>query len=120
MTGKEVGPRRWLPDRAPKTIHNGYRNSSARHRQPARCELHGVHLVHRFPPRCPLSGANPLEIIERLQDAASRVIGRGFHDPELCDALGVLVGKNTCLRCLDRILTHPAVRRLRAWKVAAA
>ena len=115
MTIKAAGPCRLQPDATPKRVFDGnYANTTALHRQPAVCELHCVNLVHRFPPRCPLSTANPLQTLGRIQDAAWRVIGRGFHDPELPDALALLDAKDVCMGCLDRILTHPTVRRCRA------
>lgn len=120
VTRKQLGPRRWLPDTAPESTSNGYHNSSSRYCQAARCELHGVNLVHRFPPRCPLSTPNPLATLARLQDAAQRVIGRGVCGPEQSDALALLDATDTCLHCLDRILPHPTVRRLLTQKAAVA
>ena len=108
------------PDATPKRIVDGeYANTTALRRQPAVCELHGVHLVHRFPVRCPLSTVNPLETLARLQDAAWRVLGRAVDDPELPEALALLDAKDVCMGCVDRILTHPRVRQLRNRRAVA-
>ena len=99
---------------------NHHDTSSAGWRQAAHCELHGVTLFHRLPPRCPLGTPNPLTTLGQLKTAAWRVLGRGVHDPELPDALALLDAGDVCKRCMDRILTHRTVRRLRVRKGVAA
>ncbi len=105
---------------AQKRIDNSYSSLSSAARQPAHCELHDVHLVDRFPPRCPMATPNPLATLGQLQDAAWRVIGRLTDDPELPDALALVDQEEVCMACMDRIRTHPTVRRLRAGRGAAA
>ncbi|MHC4698283.1 MAG: hypothetical protein ACYTFA_16245 [Planctomycetota bacterium] len=120
MTAQAAGPRGLQPATTPENISDSYVKRTAWQRQPARCELHDVYLVHKFLPHCPLSTPNPFETLARLQDAAWRVIGRGVDDPEVSDALAILDAKDRCMACTDRILTHPTVRRLRAGKAVAA
>ena len=120
MRAKIAGPRGCLPDATPENIDTTYDTAPPRDRQPARCELHGVNLVHRFPPRCPLATPNPLATLGQLQGAAWRVLGRAVDDPELPEALELLDAKDVCKGCVDRILTHPTVRRLRTRKGVAA
>lgn len=119
MREKE-GPRGWVPDAAFENIDSGHNISSIRYRQPAHCELHGINIVDRFPSRCPLATPNPLATLGQLQDMAWRVIGRLTDDPELPDALALLDQERVCMACMDRIRTHPTVRRLRAGKGVAA
>ena len=120
MTKKIAGPCGWQPDAAQRNIGSPYDSGSGRDRQPAHCELHDINIVARFPSRCPLATPNPLATLGQLQDAAWRVLGRISDDPELPDALALLDQERVCMACLDRILTHPTVRRLRAGKGVAA
>lgn len=108
------------PSAAQETFGNPHDSNSTRHRQPARCALHGLNLVHRFPPRCPLALANPLATLGQLQDAAWRVLGRGVGDPEVPDALALLPQFDICGSCIDRLARHPTVRQLRAGTAVAA
>ena len=119
MRQKE-GPCGWVPDAAQRKFGNPYDSGSDCDRQPAHCELHDVHIVDRFPSRCPMATPNPLATLGQLQDMAWRVIGRISDDPELPDALALLDQERVCMACMDRILTHPTVRRLRAGKGVAA
>lgn len=114
MTGKTAGSRRLHPEASPKRIlDTQYITSSARKRQPARCELYGVRLVHRLPPCCPMATLNPLTTIERIRAIAWRAIGDP-HSSERGEALEVYEQAETCMACMERILPHPTVRRLRA------
>ncbi len=113
-------PRGPAADAAQRYFGDPYDSGSSRDRQPAHCKLHGINLVEDFPSRCPFSTPNPLTTLGQLQDAAWRVLGRANDDPELPDALAVLDAKDVCMGCLDRILTHSTVRRLRAGKGVAA
>lgn len=106
-------PRGPAADAAFENIDSTHNTSSIRYRQPARCDLHGINIVDRFPSRCPLATLNPLTALGLIQDAAWRVIDRPTDDPELPDALALLDQQGVCMACMDRIRTHPTVRRLR-------
>lgn len=72
------------------------------------CELHEVRIVGEFPKGCPMRHANPLVAIENMQDAA--------HKADVADGnrgLALLVMREVCGSCLDRLLSNATVKRLR-------
>lgn len=116
MTWKKRGPR-GLPTAAThqRTVSDAYCIRRLPESKPAYCPWHRSSFREAFPPRCPCSTPNPVTTAARMQDAGWRELGKNHADPSADHeaARELLDQTETCIRCLERGLAHPVVRRLR-------